>query len=419
MKLFEYHVGPQGLTQDLKNRILRPNKKKFLKSEQARPQEVMDQGGRRVLHDYQPPRSFNYQKYFKYYSDLGPWDEIDPCSGRFKNWVEVINYGVPPHPPSCLLVNLDGSPMMSVKMLYQTRKIPRKNNPPSHPRVKKTKVIKTFQRRLNYSEQLVQAFSLLDYSFCLLEDHKALHSASTPLHGPYPLIPCRDAKSYYSCNFNRYPQIWMILLNALSAQSLLDVEIVTSLDHDPVASNFKNKNMCNPVTLSEAEEKLNKYKSQIYQLVHSGYNLYDHFIDIPSDRPVIIDKIPVHTVLKKGMRSNHLERSSYCPIFPPQFNSDYLADYSFVFSDTIKKWLGQNSIVHHHRHPEQIPDKSHGVALCKTTIEPQKPRICFNARPLAGAMCKIPCRLDDIQTLIPMLQIGKRALVSDDKQGKF
>ena len=160
--------------------------------------------------------------------------------------------------------------------------------------------------------------------------------------------------------------------------------------------------------------QLNRYKSQIYQLVHPGYNLYDHLKDIPVDHPVIVDNMSIHTVPKPGLRSNLTERSGFCPVFKPQFNSDYLTDYCYVFRDTSQKWLGQNYIIHHYSHPEQIPSPENGVVLCITTIEPRKPRICFNARPIAAAMHRIPCRLDDISSLIPMLRVGRRALVSDD-----
>ena len=103
-----------------------------------------------------------------------------------------------------------------------------------------------------------------------------------------------------------------------------------------------------------------------------------------------MDKIPIYTTLKSGLGSNQPERLGHCPVFPPQYNSDYLADYCYVFRDTIQKWLGQNSIVHHQTHPEQVPSPELGTVLCKTTIEPRKPRICFNARPMAGAMHRIP-----------------------------
>ena len=84
----------------------------------------------------------------------------------------------------------------------------------------------------------------------------------------------------------------------------------------------------------------------------------------------------------------------------------------------MKNWVGQHACVDLLQEPNYLHKIDDGQLRCKMTIEPNKPRLCYNARPLAGIMKKLPCKLDDLGVLLPLLQKGMYGCISDDKQGK-
>ena len=96
-----------------------------------------------------------------------------------------------------------------------------------------------------------------------------------------------------------------------------------------------------------------------------------------------------------------------------------MADNITPFVSQIKKWVGQHACVSLHQEPNYLRSLQNGELQCKMTIEPSKPRLCYNARPLAGVMKKLPCKLDDLGVLLPLLRQGMFGCVSDDKQGKI
>ena len=67
------------------------------------------------------------------------------------------------------------------------------------------------------------------------------------------------------------------------------------------------------------------------------------------------------------------------------------------FVEQVVKWLGQHACVHMQREPSCLKTVSSGHLICKTTIEPTKPSLCYNARPLAGVMKRVLCRMGDFE----------------------
>ena len=89
-------------------------------------------------------------------------------------------------------------------MLYRTVRRVRSLQRFHRPQARQQKILRWSQRRSGYTEQLRNAVFLLDYSFVLLVVHRYLHTTTSPLHGPYTHIPCRDTKDYYAFNFNQF-----------------------------------------------------------------------------------------------------------------------------------------------------------------------------------------------------------------------
>ena len=112
-------------------------------------------------------------------------------------------------------------------------------------------------------------------------------------------------------------------------------------------------------------------------------------------------------------------RSGYYPRDVDLRNSGYLADYCDDVGACLRRWQVEGAIVNHNQHPGYARSLPFGRSHLKLTIEPNKPRICINARPNASVMKKLPCRLDSIEQLICYLTPGTRAIISDDKQGFF
>ena len=45
--------------------------------------------------------------------------------------------------------------------------------------------------------------------------------------------------------------------------------------------------------------------------------------------------------------------------------------------------------------------------------------MCLNARPLAGVLKKLPCKLNQVEELLPFLTPDQRVVISDDSSGNF
>ena len=91
--------------------------------------------------------------------------------------------------------------------------------------------------------------------------------------------------------------------------------------------------------------------------------------------------------------------------------------YSGPFVSQLQKWMQNESIIPLTASSE-IKEHLGSVLTFKSTIEPRKPRLCLNARPLAGVLKKLPCRLNQIEELLPHLQPDSRVIISDDSSGK-
>ena len=254
-----------------------------------------------------------------------------------------------------------------------------------------------------------------------MEQHHTLYQkGASPLshriHGPFPQIFCRDSHSYQSCNFSRFVPIWLIYINALTPGQFLDSEVITTLDYSEVPKRYRNKNLTNPTKL-ENYDFLEKYKNHVYTIIHSGYNVFSDTKEILPEAEKYIDGTHIFSrpVTTSAPANEHI---GYCPDIPQLSNSDYMADYMGPFIDQIKSWIGQHACVSLDQHPSYLQTPAAGHLTLKTTIEPSKPRLCYNARPLAGIMKRLPCKLDDLSVLLPLLKKGMYGCVSDDKQGK-
>ena len=65
--------------------------------------------------------------------------------------------------------------------------------------------------------------------------------------------------------------------------------------------------------MDEANEEFNLFINRVYELVHSGYNFYNHLHHIPHDEPVTVDNIDVSTrIITKGRNNG---QNGHCPVF--------------------------------------------------------------------------------------------------------
>ena len=94
----EVQIGPCGITQDEKNRILRPGKAKFLNSAKRNPQAFMREMGRKELHNYTPTHPIKLQSYY-YCPPEADWkviNESNEYGSPYLHWRKRYNTGVPP-----------------------------------------------------------------------------------------------------------------------------------------------------------------------------------------------------------------------------------------------------------------------------------------------------------------------------------
>ena len=408
-----YYITRHGISQDAVNKILRPGKRRFAGSKKKNPQEYMKVVSKRELRKYRSPNNFRYQFYFSWDPELGPWDKC--VDGIYTSWVLRINRRVPPLGPRVRLVDMDGEPIVSVlESERRTKKRNRKRNITSR--------VQEVQESFSTQEELENAFLLMDSVFDLLELHHKVydHNQARPgqaVHGPFAQIKCRDGSSYQSCNFSRFVPIWLVYINALNPQGYLDSAVTVSLGFDEVSLKFKSKNLKKPINLEDSSSRLGLYQARVYDIIHSGYNVLKDTIEVPLSKEKFVDG--VHIFTRPVIDDDTAKTLGYCPDLPFLNNSEYMADYIQPFSDQIKKWLGQHSCVNLRQEPNYLRSPASGQLQCKMTIEPAKPRLCYNARPLAGVMKRLPCKLDDLGVLLPLLEKGMYGCVSDDKQGNI
>ena len=175
LQVLEKNIGPQGVTQDEKNSILRPTKVKFLNSVKRNPQKFMRDLAQQRLKTYQNPKSFRYHHYYAFSSDKNGYTTL----------TRRINLEVPPLPPLTPIVNLDGSPFLVDKAVYCTK---RKRGESARRQL----TTKPVQKRMTYDEQLLRSFELLEQIFYYLEQNVLIQKQGFgDLHGPLDWLHCR------------------------------------------------------------------------------------------------------------------------------------------------------------------------------------------------------------------------------------
>lgn len=408
-----HYITRHGISQEAVNRVLRPGKNKFGKSIKAAPQKYMTVIAKRELHHYRNPNRYQYQFYYAWDPNLGPWDFCNEL-GHYPNWVLKINRRVPPTGPRVRLVNINGEPIERTETIVTRKK-------KQHHKRRILEKTKKVQQSFSHPQELVNSFHLMDQVFGLLELHQEVYKdGKAPLtrrvHGPFPEILCRDSSCYQSCNFSRFVPVWLIYINALRPESLINNIINVSLDFDEVQPGYKNKNHTGPATLADSHEQLIKYQARVYEIIHSGYDIFRDTKKVGVEKEKFVDGMHIYT--RDVCDPESREKIGYCPNLPFLTNSDYMADYVDPFVDQVKNWVGQHACVDLLQEPNYLHKIDDGQLRCKMTIEPNKPRLCYNARPLAGIMKKLPCKLDDLGVLLPLLQKGMYGCISDDKQGK-
>ena len=408
-----FYVTRHGISQEAVNKILRPLKRRFAGSKKSQPKRYMSIIAQRELQKYQNPNRYQYHFYHAWDPLSGPWDTCR--GGVYVNWVLKINRAIPPKGPRVRLVDHNGDPIFHHERVY-TRKKKRGG------KRRTIDVQRQVQKSFSFDEDLQNAYGLMEQVFSLLEEHQDVYEdgkarEGCQVYGPFPEIHCRDGACYQSCNFSRFSPIWMIYLNALTPQGYLDSAVHVSLSFDEVPKGYKNKRHQGPQDLTEGLHRLEHYKSRVYQIIHSGYDIYRDTKAVSPEEEKYVDGTHVYTRPVLAEDGNTVV--GYIPDLPNLQNSDYMADYMNPFVSQIKKWLGQHSCVSLTTEPNYLNCTENGRLRCKMTIEPSKPRLCYNARPLAGVMKKLPCKLDDLGVVLPLLQKGMYGCVSDDKQGKF
>ena len=308
---------------------------------------------------------------------------------------------------------------------------------------RRRRVYYTRQVRRSHREQYLHALQLMEANFDLLEQHQR-HLDPRTL-GPVPVRPaleieCRDAIDFESGNWSRFAGIWLIYLAALRSDFLVGNDHIIDLDYETKARGMK--------TLEEAEDFLGRYRQRIYGIIHSGkpsslltivrlltpflgYNIYEDTQFIDPNCPVVIDGRSHTSEIAEGSLDSSYSydqeeqgwvehvRSGFYPRDVDLRNSGYLADYCPEVSSCLRRWQDEGAIINHRQHPHYAQSLPFGRSRLKLTIEPNKPRICINARPNASVMKRMPCRLDSIEQLICYLTPGTQAIISDDKQGFF
>ena len=417
MKLLEslqpqrYYLTRHGLTQDEVNRVLRPGKRRFGRSTKRDPISYMHHVAHHELSRYRDPNRYRYHFYWAWKPELGPWQE--ERGGRYCNWELRINRAIPPQGPRVRVVDQDGDPIYE-EVSYQ-RRVKRKG--------RKRRVTdfaeKKVQISLDARAGLEHSFFLLDHVFSLLERHMEVYVDGVSrdgekVYGPFPVIYCRDSASYQSCNFSRFVPVWLIYINALTPEHFLTSHVVVNLSNVEVAPNFKNKKHARPKDINESSDLLESYKRHVYGIIHHGYNIWGDTKEVLPSKNKYIDGVHIFSrpVLEGGKVIGH------CPDLPRIRNSGYMAEYMVPFVKQLKKWMGQHACVHIQAEPNYLWANPSGHLFCKITIEPKKPRLCYNARPLAGVMKRVPCKLDDLSVLLPLLKKGMYGCISDDKQGR-
>ena len=162
-----------------------------------------------------------------------------------------------------------------------------------------------------------------------------------------------------------------------------------------------------------------------------GYNIYDDTKKVPSHKPVVIDgrayrsteaplardAVEWYDEKTKMVRKNNV--AGYYPSGVCLQNSEYMADYRQDVVKALRKWQDQDAIVNLKQKPDFENALCNGRCEMKLTIEPLKPRVCINARPLGACIRDMPCRLDSIYQLIRYLRIGCSVIISDDSSGFY
>ena len=178
----KYSIGPEGISQDEKNSILRPNKVKFLNSAKRNPQKFMNDLARCKLKGFVSERKFITPMYYKFLNTRKR--AIDGTSGS-ETGVMVPNLDVPPLPPLTAIVDLDGKPFMDSKTVYCTEKL-------KDGKVRRVKKEKKVQKRMSDQALLVKSYEILDQVFYFLEDLRIIRDQGQgEVHGPLDWLHCR------------------------------------------------------------------------------------------------------------------------------------------------------------------------------------------------------------------------------------
>ena len=103
-------------------------------------------------------------------------------------------------------------------------------------------------RRRSYQAQLEHHFELLDKNFELMEKHlQYVRKEGEQPTCPKMEIECRKSEDFESCHWNRFPQIWMIYINALNCETfmnghIIDLDFSAQKAKEPKNSQVREKN---------------------------------------------------------------------------------------------------------------------------------------------------------------------------------